>query len=210
MWRAPRATLDRFKRRALQRLRGEVSVERLVSQGMQIGRGTFVAHNAYIDPGHPWLVSIGEDSGLSPGVIVLVHDASMRQHMGHTRLARVAIGDRVFVGAGAIILPGTRIGDDCIVAAGAVVRGDIPPNSMVVGNPAKVVSDVSSVADWHRQVATQSPVWPHEGWTIGRGITDARRQAQREALAEGNSGYLAATPDPLPTAARSAARPTGG
>jgi hypothetical protein len=91
---------------------------------------------------------------------------------------------------GAIILPGSRIGDDSIVAAGAVVRGDIPPGSVVAGNPAKIVSDVKSMAEWHRQAAARAPVWPHEGWTIGHGITDARKRAQREALADGISGYL--------------------
>jgi maltose O-acetyltransferase len=182
------------KLRALQRLRGELNVDRLVAQGLELGRRTFVARNVYLDPGHPWLITIGDDSGLSPGAIVMVHDASMQRHMGCTRIARVVIGNRVFVGVGAIILPGSRIGDDSIVGAGAVVRGDIPPGSLVVGNPAKVVSDVKSAAEWHRQAATQAPVWPHEGWTIGRGITDARKRAQREALADGISGYLAQTP----------------
>jgi maltose O-acetyltransferase len=178
------------KLRALQRMRGELNVDRLVAQGLELGRGTFVARNAYLDPGHPWLITIGDDSGLSPGAIVMVHDASMQRHMGCTRIARVVIGNRVFVGAGAIILPGSRIGDDSIVAAGAVVRGDIPPGSLVAGNPAKIVSEVKSVAEWHRQAATQAPVWPHEGWTIGSGITNARKRAQREALADGMSGYL--------------------
>jgi maltose O-acetyltransferase len=186
----PKQTLRRVIRRSLGRLRGEVSIDRLVAQGLELGRGTFIARGVYIDPGHPWLISVGAESGLSPGVVVMAHDASMRRHMGFTRVARVAIGDRVFVGAGAIILPGTRIGDGSIVGAGAVVRGDVPPGSMVVGNPAKVVSDVESVAEWHRQAATQAPVWPHEGWMAGRGITEARKRAQREALAGGVSGYL--------------------
>ena len=190
--RTARETVNRAKRRVVQRLRGELNVDRLVAAGLEIGHGTFVANDAYLDPGHPWLITIGKESGLSPRTVVMVHDASMQRHMGCTRIARVVIGDRVFVGAGAIILPGTRIGDDSIVGAGAVVRGDIPPGSMVVGNPAKIVSDVKSVAEWHRQVATESPVWPHEGWTIGAGgITDARKRAQREALIGGTSGYLA-------------------
>jgi hypothetical protein len=54
------------------------------------------------------------------------------------------------------------------------------------------VSDVRSVADWHRQAAAQGPVWPHEGWTVGRGITEERKRAQREALADGTTGYLVA------------------
>jgi maltose O-acetyltransferase len=194
-WQIARQRIGRIERRVVQRLRGELNVDRLVAEGLQIGRGTFVARDAYLDPGHPWLISIGHDSGLSPRTIVMVHDASMKRLAGYTRIARVVIGDRVFVGAGAIILPGSRIGDDSIVGAGAVVRGDVPPGSMVIGNPAKVVSDVASVAEWHRQAAAQGPVWPHEGWTVGRGITDARKRAQREALADGISGYLAATVD---------------
>jgi maltose O-acetyltransferase len=195
-WRIARQQIERVQRRAIQRLRGELNVDRLVAQGLRIGRGTFVARDAYLDPGHPWLITIGEDSGLSPRTIVMVHDASMQRHMGHTLIAPVVIGDRVFVGAGAIILPGTRIGDDSVIAAGAVVRGDIAAWSMVVGNPAKVVSDVHAVAAWHREAAAHGPVWPHEGWTIGRGITDARKRAQREALSAGTTGYLAATPKP--------------
>jgi maltose O-acetyltransferase len=181
---------ERAARRALQRLRGEVSVERLVAEGLEVGPRTFIARTAYLDPGHPWLISIGEESGLSPGVVVLAHDASMQLHTGCTRIARVVIGNRVFVGAGAIILPGSRIGDDSIIGAGAVVRGDVPPGSLAVGNPASVVADVDSVAQWHRQAAMSAPTWPHEGWTIGRGITKPRKRAQREALAPGISGYL--------------------
>jgi maltose O-acetyltransferase len=197
-WPAARATLERVTRRALQRLRGEQNVDRLVAAGLELGRGTFIARNVYLDPGHPWLITIGDETGLSPGVIVMAHDASMKRHMGYTRIARVVIGKRVFVGAGAIILPGSRIGDDSIVGAGAVVRGGVPPDSLVIGNPAKVVADVKSVAEWHHQAAKRGPSWPHEGWTVGRGVTDARKRAQRDALANGISGYLAATPDGRP------------
>lgn len=189
-WPAARKRLERLKARVLQRLRGELNVERLMAQGLELGHGTFVARDVYLDPGHPWLITIGEDSGLSPGVVVMAHDASMRRQVGYTRIARVVIGRRVFVGAGAILLPGSRIGDDSIVGAGAVVRGDVPPGSLVLGNPATVVSDVESVAEWHRQATTLAPLWPHEGWTVGRGITAERKRAQRDALANGISGYL--------------------
>jgi maltose O-acetyltransferase len=188
--------LDRVIRRALQRLRGEQNIDRLVADGLELGRGSFIARGVYLDPGHPWLITIGDETGLSPGTIVMAHDASMRHHMGFTRIARVVIGSRVFVGAGAIILPGSSIGDDSIVGAGAVVRGFVPPSSLVVGNPAKVVSDVESVAEWHRQAASDAPVWPHEGWTIDWGITEARKRAQREALADGVSGYLSGVARP--------------
>lgn len=53
------------------------------------------------------------------------------------------IGDNVFVGAGAIILPQTRIGNYCIIGAGAVVKGTIPDYSVVVGNPCKRIKSIN-------------------------------------------------------------------
>jgi acetyltransferase-like isoleucine patch superfamily enzyme len=52
----------------------------------------------------------------------------------------VTIGDDVWIGQRCIILPGTRIGDGAIIGAGSVVRGNIPPYSVVSGNPAKVIA----------------------------------------------------------------------
>jgi acetyltransferase-like isoleucine patch superfamily enzyme len=56
---------------------------------------------------------------------------------------RVAIGANVFIGTNAIILKGTTIADDCVIGAGAVVRGDIASGSVVAGNPATVVRRLS-------------------------------------------------------------------
>ena len=134
-----RERLEREIRRVLQRLRGEQNVDRLVAAGLELGRGGFIARGVYLDPGHPWLITIGDDTGLSPGTVVMAHDASMRLHMGCTRIARVVIGNRVFVGAGAIILPGSSIGDDAIVGAGAVVVRDVPGDTTVIGVPASRV-----------------------------------------------------------------------
>jgi maltose O-acetyltransferase len=197
--RTVREALRQVARPAVQRIRGDQSIERLVAQGLELGRGTYIARGVYFDPGHPWLISIGDDTALAPGVIVLAHDASMKRHMGYTRIARVVIGKRVFVGAGAIILPGCRIGDDSIVGAGAVVRCDVPPGSVLIGNPAAVVTTVAAAAQRNLNATKQAPVWPHEGWTIESGITAERKRAQREALADGIAGYLASHSIPLPS-----------
>ena len=55
----------------------------------------------------------------------------------------VRIGARVFVGARAMILKGSSIGDDAVVGAGAVVAGDIPAKAVVIGNPARVVDSLN-------------------------------------------------------------------
>ena len=112
-------------------------MDRLVAQGLQLGEGTHIGHPIYIDQLHPWLITIDDYAMLGPYVAIITHDASLNQHTGQTRLGRVTVGKRVHIGVGAILLPGTSIGDDSVVGAAAVVHGDIPPGSLVIGNPAK-------------------------------------------------------------------------
>jgi acetyltransferase-like isoleucine patch superfamily enzyme len=52
------------------------------------------------------------------------------------------IGDDVWIGANAVILPGVTIGKHCVVAAGAVVTKDVPDNSLVAGVPAKLIKQI--------------------------------------------------------------------
>lgn len=54
----------------------------------------------------------------------------------------IVIGNNVFIGARAIILKGSRIGDDAVIGAGAVLRGHVPPGSICVGNPAQVIGQI--------------------------------------------------------------------
>jgi maltose O-acetyltransferase len=120
---------------------------------------------------------------------VLAHDAGTRLHTGHTLVGRVRIGKRVYLGHGAIVMPGSTIGDGAMIEPGSVVRGDIPAGSVAIGNPATVVAEVASFAQRHREAIARDPVWPIQGWTVDHGITDERRAAQREALVD-RCGYL--------------------
>jgi len=90
------------------------------------------------------LVIIGEGFISAPGSIVLAHDASTIIHCGKTRVEKTVIGNNVFLGANAVVLPGINVGDNCIIGAGAVVTKNIPANSIAVGNPARVVSSVEN------------------------------------------------------------------
>ena len=92
-----------------------------------------------IDWSHCWHITIGDDVVLAPRVQVFAHDASTKAYLGYTRIGKVEIGDRVFVGAGSVILPGVRIGSDVVIGAGSVVSHDIPDNVVAAGNPARVV-----------------------------------------------------------------------
>jgi acetyltransferase-like isoleucine patch superfamily enzyme len=181
--------LQRVQRRAVMRARGQVDVERLVAQGLTLGRGVYVAPTAYLDAGHPWLIEIGDETLVGPWVIVLAHDTSTRLLTGHTLVGRVRIRRRVYLGHGAIIMPGSTIGDEAVIGPGSVVHGDIPARAVAIGNPARVVSDVVAEAERHRRAIADGPVWPNAGWTAARGIDAARKAQQREALSD-RCGYL--------------------
>jgi maltose O-acetyltransferase len=59
-------------------------------------------------------------------------------------VARITIGDKVWIGGGAIMLPGVAIGANTVVGAGAVVTRDLPANVVAVGNPARVVRELDA------------------------------------------------------------------
>jgi acetyltransferase-like isoleucine patch superfamily enzyme len=87
-------------------------------------------------------IEIGADTQIGSGAVIVDNDFHSRDARGYwgelnTSEARpVKIGDRVFVGARAIILKGVTLGDDAVVGAGAVVTRDVPNGYLAVGNPA--------------------------------------------------------------------------
>lgn len=133
-----------FLREILYKLRGEVSTPTLIKRGMTIGRNFHRMNGVWIDPGHCWLISFGDNVTLAPRVTVLAHDASPQAWRQVTKIGAVKIGSRVFIGAGSIILPGVSIGNDVIIAAGSVVTSSVPDNCVFGGNPAKKIMDLSA------------------------------------------------------------------
>jgi galactoside O-acetyltransferase len=80
---------------------------------------------------------------IAPGVFITDHGQNLvpgtRIAEQGSRAAAVSIGDDVWVGAGAVILPGVAIGYGSVVGAGAVVREDVPEGTVVAGEPARVI-----------------------------------------------------------------------
>jgi maltose O-acetyltransferase len=110
----------------------------LRSRGLTLGQGCAIMEEVWLDMAHLDQVTIGHDVTLAPRVMILAHDASANRQMRYTRIAPVRIGDRVFIGAGTIVLPGVTIGENSIIGAGSVVTKDIPSNVVAYGNPASV------------------------------------------------------------------------
>jgi len=95
---------------------------------------------------------------------------------------QVIQGDPVRVGAGTwiatnvVILPGTTIGANCTIAAGAVVRGEIPDHSVVAGVPGRVIRSWTRADGWQPPFA--EPIGVVEGWPVG--VPPEERETQPE------------------------------
>jgi maltose O-acetyltransferase len=176
-------------RRILRRVRGEPDPEALAARGLKLGRNVYIGRSTVFDGGFLWLISVGDDTTISARVEVLAHDASTRRHLGYSVVAPVTIGSRVYVGVGAIILPGVTIGDDAIIGAGSVVRHDVAPETLAVGVPARAVGTVEEYIERHRQLMRERPVYEGWEWTLGGGITESRMRRMREELRSGH-GYV--------------------
>lgn len=104
-----------------------------------VGEGTIVGFATFIDGRDK--VTIGNHTDIASEVMIYSqeHDLEDKDFKAHG--AEVKIGDYVFIGPRAIILPGVTIGNGAVVAAGAVVTKDVEPNAIVGGVPAKVIGE---------------------------------------------------------------------
>ena len=98
--------------------------------GMDIHPSVEFSLSARFDTTYPKGVHIAENTYIAFDAAILTHDRTRGMYR-HTR-----IGKNCFIGARSIIMPGVAIGDECIVAAGAVVVKDVPFRTIVAGNPA--------------------------------------------------------------------------
>lgn len=139
--------LSSIKRYKLKSGNNENRIKHLKEKGVKIGENCLIFSIEFST--EPYLIEIGNHVVVSPGTTFITHDGSVwlyrDKHPNITVFGKISIGDNSFIGINCIILPGTEIGSNCIIGAGSVVRGKIPDNSVVMGNPAKVVmkSDIA-------------------------------------------------------------------
>jgi serine acetyltransferase len=129
----------------------------VIGDGCVLGAGITITAHEYVE--------LGE--GVYTGQRVFITDASHGYQDRNTPVGRqfgshqpVRIGSGTWIGHAAVILPGTRIGRNIVVAAGAVVRGEVEDHAVVAGNPARVVRRLEPGVGW---VGTGGDVRPIHG-----------------------------------------------
>jgi acetyltransferase-like isoleucine patch superfamily enzyme len=137
----------------------------LTKRGMKLtGKPIYISPSCWFDGTDYSLITLGDKVVISSNVRILTHDYSVSRalYAVGVELERevssvrpIEIGDNCFVGVGSILMPGCRLGKNCIVGAGSVVRGDIPDNSLLLGNPAEVVGDVLEFGESRKKLLNE-------------------------------------------------------
>lgn len=112
--------------------------------GVNMGEDIHIYGDAYKMFGtEPWAISLGSHVHITDGVRFVNHDGGtliFRHLIPDLEITkRICVGDYVYIGIQATIMPGVHIGNNCVIGAGAIVTRDIPDNSVAVGVPARVV-----------------------------------------------------------------------
>ena len=91
-------------------------------------------------------IKLGDNVQIGPHVTIVTtnHDFKNRNEL---RCREVIVGNNVWIGAGASIMPGVHIGDNAVIAGGAVVTQNVPAAAVVGGNPAKIIRQLEEVSE---------------------------------------------------------------
>ncbi len=154
----------------------------LKRNGFSCGENFSVQNYTSIDVSHCWLIEVGNNVTMAPYSVILAHDASAKRMPGggYTKIGSVVIGDNVFIGAKAIVLPGVKIGNNVVVGAGAVVSKDVPDNSVVVGIPAKRMMSTDKYVAKYSKVDKELIF--DKTYTLSGGINKTKKNEMKEKL----------------------------
>ncbi len=154
----------------------------VIGDGVVLGRDTHVIADSRI--------TIGNDTFCGPGVYITSTNHSYddpNEPVGRQwpRSAPVEIGPGCWLGTGAVVLPGAKLGRNVVVAAGSVVRGEVPDHAVVAGAPARIVRRWTEEAGWQPPLRTPAPVPIPDGVTPDqlRALAELAEAEQRTAEA---------------------------
>lgn len=133
------------------------AVQYFRSKGVVIGDGVEIYGASLSTFGsEPYLVTIGDQVTISHGVDFITHDGGLRvardKYPGAYLYERIHIGDRCFLGAHTILLPGARVGPGSVIGSGSIVSGEIPADVVAMGAPARPVKRVEDYIQGKRHL----------------------------------------------------------
>ena len=137
-------------------------LNKLIERGLVLGKNVSIIDTFFFDPSHCFLISIGDNCVIAPGVRLIAHDASTKQFLGYTKIGKIIIAENCFLGDSVIVLPNVTIGAGSIVGAGAVVTKDVRPGMVAAGNPAKVICSVEEYLEKVKKLAEEKTVYTEE------------------------------------------------
>lgn len=181
-------TIKKLIKKFIYRIRGTYTIEQLIDMGLTVGNNFNPQLGTNLDPSHCWLITIGNDVTMAPNVQILAHDASTFKGLGYTKIGRVDIGDRVFIGAGTIVLPGVKIGNDIVIGAGSVVTKSLDSNMVYAGNPAIPICSIDEFYKKHKKMMREALLYD-ESYTL-RGNIDKKKKEQQKTELKNKKGYV--------------------
>lgn len=160
--------------------------EYLRRQGAQIGENCFIIPTNLGT--EPYLIKIGNHVAIANGVEFITHDGAawiFRDEVSDAQVfGPIVIEDNCIVGQNAILFPNIRIGRNSIVGAGSVVISDVPPNTIVVGVPARPLGSVDKYREkclerWKVQRPQDVVLEPGETWWNSKHFSENREKLKR-------------------------------
>lgn len=147
-----------------------------IKEGMQVGTGVSIVSPMSTSFGsEPYMITIGNHVRISGGVMFSTHDGGTwafrheEPYKGVSKFGRISVGDYTFIGARAMILPGVKIGKNCVIGACSLVTKDVPDGTVVGGVPAKVICTTKAYAE---KCKSQMP----DGWMEDNDTTDLKEK----------------------------------
>lgn len=115
----------------------------VVGAKLQVGNDAFINQGCFLDAHGGITIREGASIGMRCQLVTGTHHvgAAIRR-AGELKMATITIGAGAWLGANVTVLPGVSIGNGAIIGAGSVVTRSIPPNSLAVGSPARVVKEL--------------------------------------------------------------------
>ncbi|WP_249598477.1 acyltransferase [Peribacillus frigoritolerans] len=134
----------------------DIAIREARLRGVQVGEDCrFFCTNFSTEE---YLIKIGNHVTIASGVHLVTHDGGAwvlrgidEKYKYSNIIGKIEIGNNVFIGMNAIVLPGVKIGENSIIAAGSIVTKSVPANSIIGGNPARLICNLDDYINKNKE-----------------------------------------------------------